>query len=458
MVEPNAAAVRPRPPGSFVRRWAPRFVAFGEFIDGYDLLVVGAAVLFLKPDLHLTAAQTGWIAAVSFIGTAVGLVVFGDLSDRFGRKVIFLINLAFFVVASIASAFVTDVTQLMVARFVVGVAVGMDIPTSASLLAEVAPSARRGRMSGSLPNVMWQCGAIASVLLALALAPVFGNQTWRLLFGIAALPAFAVLLVRQLLPESPRWLRSKGRHEEASRVFAQLGIPEPPPAPTRTRRDYRELLTKRTFVRLAAVTGFFALQSFGGGVATVSGPLVLDSTGIGRQNALYLSLAGYVGGLIAVLVGALIIDRVSRRALGIWTCIGVFLAGQCMAWFGTKAALILIVCYVAYSVLTWLGPGVLAWVWSAEVFPTHLRGLGSGIAQCVTRLSIALNVALVPMLLTEFKLAAIGFYACAYLAAALIVAVSPFLSTTGQSLEAISGSPEGASAEASHGATPLTRL
>jgi putative MFS transporter len=444
MVEPDAA-------GSFVRRWAPRFVAFGEFIDGYDLLVVGAALLFLKPDLHLTAAQTGWIGAISFVGTAVGLVVFGDLSDRFGRRVIFLINLAFFVVASIASAFVTDVTQLLVARFVVGVAVGMDIPTSASLLAEVAPSARRGRMSGSLPNVMWQCGAITSVLLALALAPVFGNGTWRLLFGIAALPAFAVLLVRQLLPESPRWLRSKGRHEEASLVFAQLGIPEPPPAPAPSRRGYRELLGRRTFVRLAAVTGFFALQSFGGGVATVSGPLVLDSTGIGRQHALYLSLAGYVGGLIAVLVGALLIDRVSRRALGIWTCVGVFLAGECLAWLGPKAAAVLIVCYVAYSVLTWLGPGVLSWVWSAEVFPTHLRGLGSGIAQCVTRLSIALNVVLIPVLLADLKLATIALYACAYLLAALIVVASPFLATTGRSLEAISEGPDRVPAEAVRG-------
>lgn len=417
----------------FVRRWTPRVVAFGEFIDGYDLLVMGAALLYLRPSFHLTAGQVGWLGAISFIGTAFGLVVFGDLSDRFGRKVIFLINLVFFVFASIASAFCTEVWQLMVARFVIGVAVGMDIPTSHSFLAEIAPRARRGRVAGSLPNMMWLSGAICSVLVALAVEPLLGNNTWRFLFGIAAVPALAILIARQFLPESPRWLRAKGRHEEASRVFERLDIPEPDAV--EPKRSYKALVNGRAWVRLLAITGFFALQSFGGGVATISGPLVLDSTGIGRQNALYFSLAGYIGGLIAVIVGSMIIDRVNRRAMGILACLGVFLAGLCMSLFGAKAAAVLLICYIAYAMLTWFGPGVLAWVWSAEMFPTQVRALGSGIAQAVTRLAIALNIILVPTLVADFGLRTIAFYACAYLVCALIVAVSPFLATTGRELE-----------------------
>jgi len=420
----------------FVRRWTPRIVAFGEFIDGYDLLVMGAALLYLRP-FHLTAGQVGWLGAISFIGTAFGLVVFGDLSDRFGRKVIFLINLVFFVFASIASALVTEVWQLMLARFVIGVAVGMDIPTSHSFLAEIAPKARRGRIAGSLPNMMWLSGAICSVLVALAVEPLLGNNTWRFLFGIAALPALAVLIARQFLPESPRWLKARGRHEEAARVFETLGISEPDaPEP---KRSYGALVAGRAWVRLLAITGFFALQSFGGAVATISGPLVLDSTGIGRQNALYLSLAGYLGGLVAVTIGSLIIDRVNRRAMGIFACLGVFLTGLCVGLFGAKAAAVLLTCYVLYSMLTWFGPGVLAWVWSSEMFPTRVRALGSGIAQAVTRLAIALNIILVPTLVAELGLKTIAIYACAYLICAGIVAVSPFLATTGRELEDVTG-------------------
>nr|WP_042195155.1 MFS transporter [Kibdelosporangium sp. MJ126-NF4]CTQ92511.1 Niacin transporter NiaP [Kibdelosporangium sp. MJ126-NF4] len=436
-------AISPRR-ARFVRGWTTRLVAFGEFIDGYDLLVIGAAMLFIKPSFHLTATQVGLVTAASFVGAALGLLVFGDLSDRFGRRVIFMINLVFFVVASIAAAFVQDVWQLVAARFVLGVAVGMDIPTSHAFLTEVAPRARRGRVAGSLPNMMWLGGAIASVLLALALAPVFGNETWRWLFGIAALPAAAVLVARQFLPESPRWLRAQGREEEALRVYEALGL-EPPKHQYVEKRDYRALLSGGAWKRLVTVTAFFALQAFGGAVATVAGPLIVEVTGIGASNSLYFSLLAFVMGLIAVALGALVIDRVNRRWLGVWTCVGVFAAGVGVALTGERAGVGLVVCWALYATLTWFGPGVLSWVWSTEAFPTALRGLGSGIAQSATRLAIALNVFLLPTLLNEHGIKVVAWYACAFLVSALIVVASPWLATTGVELEETnsveSGSP-----------------
>lgn len=424
----------------FVRRWTSKLVAFGEFIDGYDLLVIGAAMLFLKPYFDLDAGQIGLITAAAFVGTAVGLVVFGDLSDRFGRRIIFIINLIFFVVASIAAAFVQEVWQLLLARFVLGLAVGMDIPTSHAFLAEVAPKARRGRIAGSLPNLMWLCGAIVSVLLAMALKPVFGDETWRYLFGFAALPALAVLIARQFLPESPRWLRANGREAEAKAVYDALGLDAPvdPPAEP-AKRDYRVLFRGVAAKRLWAVTAFFALQAFGGAVATVAGPLVISSTGIGTDNTLYFSLLGFVVGLIAVSVGALIIDRVNRRWLGVWTCLGVFAAGIGIALWGESAGLMLVLCWAAYSLLTWFGPGVLSWVWSTEAIPTEMRALGSGIAQCVTRLAIALNVFLVPSLLEKHGMVVVAWYAAAYVVCAGIAAASPWLATTGKELEDATG-------------------
>ncbi|VWB98518.1 MFS transporter [Burkholderia lata] len=419
-----------------VRRWAPRLVAFGEFIDGYDLLVMGAALLFIGPQMHVTAAEKGWLAAIAFIGTALGLVVFGDLSDRLGRKIIFMVNLALFVVASLLSAFVTDVWQLMIARFVIGIAVGMDIPTSHSFLAEIAPSARRGRVAGSLPNLMWLGGAIASVLLALALQPFAGADTWRWLFGLAALPALAVLIARQFLPESPRWLRAHGRADEARAIFAALGLPEPT-APVVVKREYRNLLTGRALWRLLAVTGFFALNGFAGAVATIAGPMVLASTGLGTSGALEFALAGFCVALVAVFLGSLIIDNVDRRKMGIYSCLAVFCVGMCMAFFGQTNTVVLLVTFVAYSMLTWFGPGVLSWVWSSEAFPTELRALGSGIAQCVTRLAIALNLVLAPVLLHNYGLRAIALYSCGYLGCALIAVASPFLNTTNRELESV---------------------
>lgn len=418
----------------FVRHWTSRLVAFGEFIDGYDLLVIGAAMLFLRPYFGLTAFQVGVVTAAAFVGAAVGLLVFGDLSDRFGRRVIFMINLGFFVVASIAAAFVQEVWQLVVARFVLGVAVGMDIPTSHAFLTEIAPKSRRGRIAGSLPNMMWLGGAIVSVLLALALAPVFGDETWRWLFGLAALPAAVVLLARQFLPESPRWLRAKGRAEEAQRVYDVLGL-EPPKCEVVEKRNYRALLAGGAWRRLVTVTAFFAIQAFGGAVATVAGPLIISSIGIGVSNTLYFSLLSFVVGLVAVVLGTLVIDRINRRWLGVWTCLGVFAAGLGIAVTGGQPGVGLVIFWVAYATLTWFGPGVLSWVWSTEAFPTALRGLGSGIAQCATRLAIGLNVFLAPMLVQNHGITVVAWYSCAFLVSALIVLAAPWLATTGVELE-----------------------
>ena len=118
--------VRPLSPR---QRYAACLIAFGEFIDGYDLLVMGAAVILLRKQFGLTPQEVGLLGASTFMGAVVGLLVFGDLSDRVGRRSIFVINLVFFVVFAIGSALVTNVTWLFIMRILVGVGVGMDIPT-----------------------------------------------------------------------------------------------------------------------------------------------------------------------------------------------------------------------------------------------------------------------------------------------------------------------------------------
>ena len=142
IAELNTRPLSPR------QRYAAGLIAFGEFIDGYDLLVMGAAVILLRKQFGLTPQEVGLLGASTFMGAIVGLLVFGDLSDRVGRRSIFVINLFFFVVFALGSAFVTNVTWLFIMRFLVGVGVGMDIPTSTAYLAEIAPSQATRRRVG----------------------------------------------------------------------------------------------------------------------------------------------------------------------------------------------------------------------------------------------------------------------------------------------------------------------
>ncbi|RKF50120.1 MFS transporter [Paraburkholderia fungorum] len=415
-------------------RWAPRLVAFGEFIDGYDLLCMGAALLFLKPHFNLDGSTIGWLGAIGFLGSALGLIVFGDMADRFGRKVIFVINLACFVIAALASAFVSSVWELMLARFVIGVAVGMDIPTSQSFLAEIAPGERRGRLAGSLPNMMWLGGAIASVLITMAIQPYTGENTWRWLFGLAALPALGVLIARQYLPESPRWLITQGRLDEARKITDALGLPMPA-AKSATKRDYRILLSGHPLRKLAATTAFCTFQAFAGAVATIAGPLVFSTAGFQVGQSLYFALGSFILGFIGVALGSLVIDRVNRRTLGIAACLCNFACGVGIAVLGTKSVPGLFCLYMIFSMMSWFGPATLSWVWCAEAAPTQLRGVGSAIPQCAMRLVIALNVIMTPALVARFGIQVIGFYVLSYLAAAIVIGCSPFLDSAGVELE-----------------------
>lgn len=191
----------------FIKRWSPTLIAFGEFIDGYDLTVIGVAMVFLTKTFTLTATDKGLLVAISFVGTALGLVLFGDIADRVGRKKVFAFNLWVFIVTAVGAAFITQVWMLWVMRFLIGVAIGMDLSTSCAFLAEVAPKSSRGRLAGSLPTITLILGAIFSILLAMflkAVVPVAHHDwVWRGMFLFAALPAFGVLMLRKQLPESP---------------------------------------------------------------------------------------------------------------------------------------------------------------------------------------------------------------------------------------------------------------
>ncbi|MEY9847169.1 MFS transporter [Streptacidiphilus sp. MAP5-3] len=451
----SAAVPTSRVSARTVRRLAPPLVAFGEFVDGYDLLVMSTALIFLSPAFGLTPVDKGVLGAASFVGAALGALVFGDLTDRFGRRAIFVINLLLFVVFALASAFVTNVPELVAARFLIGVGVGMDIPTSSSFLAEVAPARRRGRLAGSLPNAMWLLGAITSALVAIALK---GNpDAWRWLFGLAAIPALLVLAGRQLLPESPRWLQAQGRHVEADAVFARLGLERPArPDSAAGLRGYRGLFGAKYRTRTLAFALFFAANGLGGGVSTIAGPLFLTAAGLDASQAMQFTLYGFLVGLGAVGLGAFLVDRVDRRWFGVATALAALAVTQVLAWGGTGNRTVVFVSWLAFTFFTWIGPGTLAWIWSAELFPTALRGVGTGFTQAAGRLAIAVTAGFGPTVISAWSLHAVALFSLAYLVCAAVLLAFPFFATTGTGLEQAADEAEAAGAAAQAAAARAT--
>ena len=426
------------------QRYAAILVACGEFIDGYDLLVMGAALVLIRPQFNLSPQDVGLLGAAAFLGAMIGLLVFGDLSDRLGRRAIFIVNLLFFVVFAIASAFVTTTWQLFVVRFLVGVGVGMDIPTSTAYLAEIAPRRRRGAMLGSLLNIMWTVGAMTSTLIALPLLAVFGDAAWRWMLGLAAVPAMLILLGRQGLPESPRWLLARGRVEEARQAFAAFGIDARTEmlAPVRRRGSYAELLRPPYRNRVFWVALWFTGNCFAGSIATIGAPLVIKTVGaVGTSATMFFSASIWFTATIGVMISSTLVDRIGRRKLCYLSTACFVICALIQSRFGETSAVALVGAFYGMSLSGWSGNAILGWIWSSELFPTHLRGRSQGICNGMCRLAISANIFMVPM-----ALAGIGFsryialLALPYALNAVIVATHPVMEGNQKSLEELAPS------------------
>ncbi len=387
------------------RRQALITIALGEFVDGYDLVVVGGAVLALKPAWHLTTGQTGLLSAITFFGSAVGAVVFGDLTDRVGRRRIFVINLVAFVGLTLLSAIVSDYSLLLVIRALIGVAIGADIAASMSFLAELSPRASRGGWTGAFPQIAWTVGALTSVLIDTALLAWGGPDGWRWMLALGALPAVVVLLLRRKLPDSPRWLLSQGRDREALAAFTALGIPGQLRPVERV--PYRQSLyafgevfrapwTAATIFAIL-VTG---LSSYVGGASSVLGPYVFEQ--IGHLSIVASELAGAViwaGGIAGSLVAFFVLDRMSRVASLIIALVGVFVAYLLMITVAWNTPW-LVPLYFVQGFFTWFGASV-EWILAAELLPTRLRGRGLGLAHGFSRANIGVSAWITPPLLVS---------------------------------------------------------
>lgn len=400
-----------------MRRWTLLLIALGEFVDGYDLIVIGGALLLLKPQFHLSASETGILGAGAFFGAAAGLLVFGEVTDRVGRRNVFLYNFGFFVVFALLSAFVTNFGELLACRVLLGAVIGTDIATSMTFLAEISPRQSRGSWTGALPQVAWTVGALVSLLVALALFNTVGAEAWRWMFALGALPALVVLVGRRTIPESPRWLVAQGRADDAAASMVKLGLS--PAAPGhRTKPAVSEAVIalrpgseasyldifKRPYTGAAilaiVIVGFTPLV---GAPASVIAPYVLHYVGLlGPTAALKGSMFIWIGGLVGSIVAFLTIDRIGRLVSSAISVFGAFVCLVLLALL-TGHATAFVAVYVVLGALTWFGASSF-WALPTELLPTHLRARGQGLGNGLARGVVGATTWIVPA-----GIAALGF-------------------------------------------------
>jgi len=192
-------------------------------LDGLEVTIVGSMSEALKPantGLGMSNFDIGLAGAVYVAGCCVGALVFGQLTDRFGRKKLFLITLALYTVATVLTAFSPNPAWYFACRFLTGAGIGGEYAAINSAIDELIPAHYRGRVDIVINGSFW-LGAIAGALLTIPLLdPTMVNPSigWRLAFGLGALLALGVLIVRRHVPESPRWLFVHGREKDGEQI------------------------------------------------------------------------------------------------------------------------------------------------------------------------------------------------------------------------------------------------
>lgn len=412
---------------TFKRRFMIRLVAVfigGMFLDGYILGIIGPVTGLMRSDLQLDALSLGMIAAGPLVGIFVGSPLAGWATDKFGRKPMFLVDMGLFLLASAAQFFVTSgdgaVIQLVLIRFLMGVAIGGEYSIGGPLLSEFSPPKLRGRLLG-LTLIAWYIGFMMAFIIGTLLHDA--GTPWRLVLGTSTVLALVLFIARMGLPESPSWLITKGRHEEALAI-ARKYIESPQMHNSITEEiDLRviqeaEAARNRTKIRSAsfsmlfskqywrttlftsgfwfcAVTPYFAIATFADEVLHQFG------FGGGWAGGVGLSALAAAG----VVTTVLLIDRLGRRILtvpGQWLCAGILLV---IGLWGDAPAIVVLALFLAFSFFN-AGYTTMTQVYPAEVFPGHLRGIGMGFSAAFSRIGAALGTFALPWAISNIGMGA----------------------------------------------------
>uniref|UniRef100_UPI001807EE9A MFS transporter n=1 Tax=Methylibium sp. TaxID=2067992 RepID=UPI001807EE9A len=381
-------------------RWHWRVViALGVawMLDGLEVTLVGSLGGVLQRDdtLGLTAAQIGGSGSVYIGGAVIGALLFGRLTDRLGRKKLFLITLTIYALATLATAFSNSFVFFAVCRFVTGLGIGGEYAAINAAIDELVPARVRGRVSLAINGSFWLGAALgAGLSLVLlderVLGPAWG---WRAGFALGALLAVAIVLVRRNVPESPRWLISHGRAAEAERIMATVEAEVEArhgklPAPTGrvafstqaspTLRQVAQVLLQRYPQRSGVALALMVSQAFFYNAIFFTYALVLTRFHGVADNLVALYIFPFaLGNVLGPLLLGPLFDRVGRRRMIAFTYvasgIGLALTGWAFmqGWLDARSQAL------AWSAVFFLASAAAssAYLTVSEVFPLEMRGL-----------------------------------------------------------------------------------
>lgn len=389
--------------------WKVSFIAgLGGILYGFDMGVIAAALIFVRESFSLSTRMEEVVVSIVLVGAMSGAFAGGAIADRIGRRSTLLWGGAIFLAGSLLAFASPNAITLIVARALLGVAIGFTSVTAPVYVSELAPPTSRGTLIG-----LYQF----ALTLGIALADLVGywlaaQHAWRLMFGLGALPAVLFVILILTLPESPRWLFAQNRISEAQSVLnvftdeagARLLVDDIRSAlKIKVEKRWSALWSPAVRYSLFIAVGFTVLQQVTG-INTIIyyGPQIFSLAGItSNRNAIFATLLVAVTNVLATIIALVLVDRVGRKPLLYAGISGMTASLLLLAYsfhntsaFGAAPGVVATICLMVYITCFAFSMGPIAWILVSEVFPLQLRGrgvaaasLGSGASNFIVSLT-----------------------------------------------------------------------
>jgi MFS transporter, putative metabolite:H+ symporter len=418
-----------------------------NFSDAFDALTVAYVLPVLIPLWHMSPGQIGGLISIGYAGQVIGGFGSGWLGERYGRIPLMVANIVLFSAVSVACIFAQNYTTLASLRFLQGVGLGGEVPVANTYISEFANSRRRGRFV-ILQQTMFPVGLTSVALVGTFVVPWLG---WQWMFVLGGLPVLLIFPMLRALPESPRWLASRGRDDDADRVMSRIetlvsqgGARALPPIPdnvppavasnSRLRELFQGIYLRRTLsLWVLWFCAYLITYAMSGWLPSIFRTVYHASVFASNAYGFIFNLAG----LAVLIVTAFTIDRIGRKRAYTWgflfAAIPLFAVGFMHDISAMGVLAMAMISYIGIGLI----PGTLG-MYTAENYPNHLRAVGSGASSISQRLSSVVGPYLVALILPEYGVGGVFAMFAAVSVVGGIVCALFSVETAGKTLEELS--------------------
>ncbi|MDR5589223.1 sugar porter family MFS transporter [Christiangramia sp. SM2212] len=418
--------------------------ALAGFLFGFDTVVISGADKQLQALWGTSDAFHGSVVmAMALWGTVVGAIFGGIPTNKFGRKNTLMVIGFLYFISALGSALVDDPISFAIFRFLGGLGVGASTIAAPAYVSEIAPADKRGKLVS-----LYQFNIVLGILIAFLsnyLLRSTGDEPWRWMVGVEAIPAFIYCIFVFFIPRSPRWLVSKGKMAEAKQVLEIIdpGIDVSTKVAEIKHQDDIEKTGENIFMKkyrfpliLAFLIAFFN-QLSGINAFLYYAPRIFESAGLGESTALLSSIGIGVINLIFTLLGVFLIDRLGRKQLMLYGSVGYIISLSLVAaafflnWGGLWVPIFLFLFIASHAI----GQGAVIWVFISEIFPNRLRASGQAFGSSTHWVLAAIIPSSIPFLFSTIGPAYVFAFFAFMMVLQLLFVIFMMPETKGKSLE-----------------------